>query len=361
MPAGATDDKPLKAITVEPGTAHSVQLEERPEPPTDPATLLVQSLALGVCGTDREIISGKYGWPPPGNRRLVLGHESLGRVIDAPDGSDFAPGDLVVGIVRRPDPIPCPSCGAGEWDMCRNGLYTERGIKALDGYGAERFRLEPDYAVKVAPALGTLGVLLEPASVLAKAWDHIERVGRRTKSWRPKRVLVTGAGPVGLLAALMAVQRGLELHVLDLPESGPKPILVHALGGTYYAGDFPRQLDADVFIECTGAPQLVIEVMCHAGGNGIVCLTGVSSGGRPVPFDPGNFNRTMVLQNDVVFGSVNANRRHYEAGAAALAAADPAWLSGLVTRRVPLSRWAEVLERRHGDIKVVLMFDPEAQ
>jgi threonine dehydrogenase-like Zn-dependent dehydrogenase len=347
----------LKAITVEPGTANSVRLEERPEPPADPASLLVQTMALGICGTDREIIAGSYGWAPPGSKRLVLGHESLGRVLQAPETSDFSAGDLVVGIVRRPDPVPCPACGVGEWDMCRNGLYTERGIKALDGYGAERFRLEPDYAVKVAPALGTLGVLLEPASVLAKAWDHIERLGRRTKSWRPKTALVTGAGPVGLLAGLMAVQRGLALHVLDLAEAGPKPRLVHELGGTYYAHDLPKDLAADITIECTGAPPLVIEVMCRAGGNGIVCLTGVSSGGRTIPFDPGNFNRGMVLQNDVVFGSVNANRRHYEAGAAALAAADPAWLASLITRRVPLARWSEAFERRDGDIKVVLLFD----
>jgi glucose 1-dehydrogenase len=347
----------LKAITVEPGTANSVRLEERPEPPPDPASLLVQMVELGVCGTDREIVAGSYGWAPPGNKRLVLGHESLGRVLEAPDTSDFSPGDLVVGIVRRPDPVPCPACAAGEWDMCRNGFYTERGIKAVDGYGAERFRLEPDYAVKVLPALGASGVLLEPASVLAKAWDHIERIGRRTKSWRPKSALITGAGPVGLLAALMAVQRGLELHVLDLAESGPKPGLVAALGGTYHARDLPKDLDADITIECTGAPQLVIDVMCRAGGNGIVCLTGVSTGGRTIAFDPGNFNRSMVLQNDVVFGSVNANRRHYEAGAAALAAADPAWLASLITRRVPLARWAEAFERRDEDIKVVLMFE----
>jgi glucose 1-dehydrogenase len=351
----------LKAITVEPGTANSVALEERPEPPADTQTLLVQTLALGICGTDREIIAGDYGWAPPHSKRLVLGHESLGRVLHAPDNSDFQAGDVVVGIVRRPDPVPCPACATGEWDMCRNGLYTERGIKALDGYGAERFRLEPDYAVKVAPALGTLGVLLEPASVLAKAWDHIERIGRRTKSWRPKTALVTGAGPVGLLAGLMAVQRGLELHVLDRMESGPKPTLVRALGGTYYAHELPKDFDADVIIECTGAPALVIDVLCRAGGDGIVCLTGVSSGGRTIPFDPGTFNRAMVLQNDAVFGSVNANRRHYEAGAAALAAADPVWLGGLITRRVPLARWTEAFEQRDGDIKVVLVFDPEAQ
>lgn len=346
----------MRAITVEPGTPNSVRLEDRPEPVRDSISLLVETIALGICGTDREIIDGQYGWAPPGVRRLILGHESLGRVIAAPGGSDFTEGELVVGIVRRPDPVPCPACAVGEWDMCRNELYTERGIKALDGFGAELFLLEPDYAVKVAPDLGMLGVLLEPASVLAKAWDHIDRMGDRTRSWRPKSALITGAGPVGLLAALMARQRGLELHVMDRNRSGPKPALIRALGGAHHAGAIPGDLAPDVIIECTGAPSVVIDVLCHAAGAGIVCLTGVSTGGRPLPFDSGEFNRRMVLRNDVVFGSVNANRAHYEAAAAALAAADPEWLEALITRRVPLARWPEAFERRSDDVKVVLQF-----
>ncbi len=242
----------MKVITVLPGTSGSIRLEDRPEPTPDSSTLLVQALALGICGTDREIVSGDYGWPPPESQRLVLGHESLGRVLAAPSGSGFSKGDLVVGIVRRRDPLPCVACAAGEWDMCRNGLYTERGIKALDGYGAERFRLEPEYAVKVDPTLGLAGVLLEPATVLAKAWDHIDRIGHRTRSWAPRTVLVTGAGPVGLLAALMARQRGHEIHVLDRADTGVKPELVHGLGGTYYAHRLPDDLHPDIALECTG-------------------------------------------------------------------------------------------------------------
>src|SRR5262249_38684670 len=163
------------------------------------------------CGTDREIIAGHYGDPPTGANRLILGHESLGRVEEAPRGSDFSPGDLVVGIVRRPDPIPCPACAAGDWDMCHNGRDTERGIKARHGYGADYFRVEPEYAIKLDPRLGWLGVLLEPSSILAKAWDHIERIGARARGWKPKTLLVTGAGPIGLLAALMGAQRDLEV------------------------------------------------------------------------------------------------------------------------------------------------------
>lgn len=347
----------MKAITVEPGTANSIRLDERPEPANDPSRLLLQTIALGICGTDREIVAGHYGWAPPDNKRLVLGHESLARVIDAPQGSGFAKGDLVVGIVRHPDPVPCPACAADEWDMCRNGLYTEHGIKQVDGFGAERFQIEPAFVVKVDPQLGTRGVLLEPASILAKAWDHVDRIGHRTRSWQPRTALITGAGPVGLLGALMARQRGLEVHVLDLPETGAKPEIVRALGATYHAKKIPDDLRADVIIECTGAPSLVLDVIGRMAGDGIVCLTGVSSGGRALPFDLGGFNRRMVLHNDVVFGSVNANRDHYEAGAKALAKADPKWLDRLISRRVPLQDWQEAFERRNDDIKVVLMFE----
>jgi threonine dehydrogenase-like Zn-dependent dehydrogenase len=156
----------LKAITVEPGTANSVRLEERPEPPPDPASLLVQMVELGVCGTDREIVAGSYGWAPPGNKRLVLGHESLGRVLEAPDTSDFSPGDLVVGIVRRPDPVLArparPANGTCAATACIPNAYQ----------GGRRLRrrtlpARTDYAVKVLPARG-VGRALEPASVLPR-------------------------------------------------------------------------------------------------------------------------------------------------------------------------------------------------
>src|SRR5919204_6091056 len=188
------------ALTVQPGIAHSARLQEVAEPAPESRTLLVQTLAIGVCGTDREIIQGGYGSAPPGQDFLILGHESLGSVLEAPAESGFAAGDLVVGIVRRPDPVPCPNCAVGEWDMCRNGRYTERGIKELDGFASERYRIAPEYAVRLDPALALLGVLLEPTTVVAKAWEHIERIGRRAL-WEPRRVLVTGAGPIGPPAA----------------------------------------------------------------------------------------------------------------------------------------------------------------
>jgi threonine dehydrogenase-like Zn-dependent dehydrogenase len=348
----------MRAITVSPGVANSARLEDVPSPPQSDGAILARTLALGVCGTDREIIAGDYGWSPPGEKRLVLGHESLGRVEEAPAGSGFARGDLVVGIVRRPDPVPCPSCAAGEWDMCRNGQYVERGIKERNGYGAELFRIEPDFAVKVDPALGILGVLVEPTSVVAKAWDHIERIGARARSWRPRTLLVTGAGPIGLLAALMGVQRGLEVHVLDHSTSGPKPDLTRALRATYHSDSAAvlATLQPDVLIECTGAPRLIRDVLGRTAPDGIVCLAGVTAPGHAFDFDIGLYNRTMVLNNETVFGTVNANRRHYEMAADALARADRGWLTRLITRRVPVAQWADALQNRPDDIKVVIEF-----
>jgi threonine dehydrogenase-like Zn-dependent dehydrogenase len=344
----------VKALTVQPLTSGSARLDDVEEPPQSDGPVLVETLAIGVCGTDIDIVSGSYGWAPPGRQRLVLGHESLGRVLEAPAGAAMSKGDLVVGIVRRPDPVPCGNCAVGEWDFCRNGEYTERGIKQRDGYCSERYRIEPDFAVKVDPQLGALGVLLEPASVVAKAWEQVERIGGRAQ-WQPKRALVTGAGPIGLLAALMGVQRGLDVHVLDQVTSGPKPHLVAALGATYHAGAIEGTEDApDVVIECTGVGSLVFDAMEHVAPGGVVCLTGVSSGGRSIDVDAGLLNRSMVLENESVVGSVNANRRHYQAGAEALAAADRNWLEKLVSRRVPLERWNEALDRHADDVKVVI-------
>jgi threonine dehydrogenase-like Zn-dependent dehydrogenase len=347
----------MRAITVSPGVANSARLDDVAEPPTADGAVLVRSWALGVCGTDREILSGAYGFAPLGEQRLVLGHESLGEVIEAPQGCGLAAGDLVVGIVRRPDPVPCPACAAGEWDMCRNGRYTERGIKERHGFGAERFRIEPEFAIRIDRGLGLLGILLEPASILAKAWDHTERIGQRARAWLPRSLLVTGAGPIGLLAALMGAQRGLDVHVYDHNQGGPKPALTRDLGGTYHSEpESLARLAPDILIECTGVPAVIRDCLGATGPAGIVCLTGVTEPGKVFDLDIGRINRTTVLNNDCVFGTVNANRRHYEMAAEALAKADKGWLERLITRRVPLERFSEALDHRKGDIKVVVDF-----
>jgi threonine dehydrogenase-like Zn-dependent dehydrogenase len=336
-----------------------LQLTELPDPTPGTGELLVEGIAVGVCGTDKEIVRADYGWAPPGRDRLVLGHESLGRVRSAPGDSGFSAGDLVVGVVRRPDPVPCGACARGEFDSCRNGQYTERGIKELDGYGAELWCVESDYAVKLDPRLAEAGVLMEPTSVVAKAWEQVRRVGER--AWyEPKRALVTGAGPIGLLGAMIGVQQGLDVHVLDRVTDGPKPRLVEQLGATYHhedADEVAGKLQPDIVIEATGAGALVFSAIRNTASFGVVCLTGVSPSGRKIAVDAGSVNREIVLENDVVVGSVNANLRHYRQAADALAAADPDWLRGLITRRVPLESCEDAFEARSDDVKVVISLD----
>jgi len=339
----------MRAMTVIPGQPDSAELTDLPDPEPRDGELLVEPLYLGVCGTDREILEGAHGEPPPGHERLVLGHELLGRVRDS--------GELVAGIVRRPDPVPCACCAQGEWDMCRNGQYTERGIKALDGYGAELVTLEEDFAIPVPAELGTLGVLTEPASILAKAWEQIDRISTRACSAH-ERALIIGAGPIGLLAALMGAQRGLEVHVLDRAAEGAKPEAVLSLGGRYYVGDvteIAEEIQPDIVVECTGVAELVAGAMQHTAPGAIVCLTGVAAS-RSLSVDIGALNNELVLENDVVFGSVNANRRHFEQAVRALTDADQDWLRRLITRTVPLDRWPEALEKRDDDIKVLVEF-----
>ncbi len=326
-----------------------------PEPDVREGAVLVEAVAVGVCGTDAEIVEGKYGWAPPGKTRLVLGHESLGRVIDPGESAAFKKGDLVVGIVRRPDPVPCPNCAVGEWDMCRNGQYTERGIKEIHGFMSERWRSEPEYLIKVDPSLGILGVLLEPMTVITKALEQIAVIGQRA-FWEPRIVLVTGAGPIGLLAALRLRARGLEVHVLDRAETGPKPELVRDLGATYHTGSaLDLAFEPDAIVECTGVGAVIADSIQKVAAGGIVCLTGIGAGGVT-----GRATADMaagaVLKNNVIVGSVNANKRHWYRAGENLARSDRAWLSRLITRCEKPEDFQKALDRQPDDVKVIIQF-----
>jgi threonine dehydrogenase-like Zn-dependent dehydrogenase len=345
----------MKAITVEPGKPGTVRYEDIPEPDVREGSVLVEAVAAAVCGTDIEIAEGKYGWAPPGKTRLVLGHESLGRIIDPGVSISFKKGDLIAGIVRRPDPVPCPNCAVGEWDMCRNGRYTERGIKEIHGFMSERWRIEPEYAIKVDPSLGILAVLLEPTTVIAKALEQVLAVGQRF-FWEPKTLLVTGAGPIGLLAAAVARLRGTEVHVLDRVETGLKPELVRAIGATYHSGSvLAVGFDPDVIVECTGVGSVIADSIQKIGAGGVVCLTGVGAGGAANRVTA-DLAAAVVLKNNVVVGSVNANKRHWYKASERLARLDRKWLARLITRYEKPENFKQALERKPDDIKVVIQF-----
>ena len=345
----------MKAITVEPKKPGTARYDDFPEPDVSEGSVLVEAIAVGVCGTDVEIVEGKYGWAPPGASRLVLGHESLGRVIDPGASKSLKKGDLVVGIVRRPDPVPCPNCAVGEWDMCTNGQYTERGIKEIHGFMSERWRTEPEYTIKVNPSLGILGVLLEPMTVITKALEQVLMVGQRAY-WEPRTALVTGAGPIGLLAALRLCTRELQVHVLDRFDSGPKPALVRDLGATFHTGSvLDLGFNPDVIVECTGVGSVIADSIQQLGSGGIICLTGIGAGGATgrVVADMAS---AAVLKNNVIVGSVNANKRHWYRAGENLAHSDREWLSRLITRREKPENFKHALEREPDDVKVIIQF-----
>src|SRR6516225_475067 len=297
----------MKAMSVIPGRPGSALIAELPDPPPAEGLVLAQGLLAGICGTDAEILRGG-GQPPDGEPRLVVGHESLGRVLQAPADAAVRPGDLVAGLVRRPDPVPCPACAAGQWDFCANGRYTERGIKGLDGYGATLWRVSPQFAVKIPDRLGDLGVLTEPGSVVAKAWEQIDRMALRAP-WEPRSrarvALVAGAGPIGMLAALFGRQRGYQVHVFDRVTDGPKPTLVEALGAAYHHGRTGTlealDLRPDVALECTGAGELVVEQDRKLAHAGVLCLVGGSSHPHRLPANMHRVGRSMVMGHSMMF------------------------------------------------------------
>ena len=220
---------------------------------------------------------------------------------------------------------------------------------------SERWCIEPEYAIKVDPTLGILGVLLEPTTVITKALEQALAVGQRA-FWEPKTVLVTGAGPIGLLAAAVARLPGAEVHVLDRVETGPKPELVAALGATYHTGsvsDLP--FEPDIVVECTGAGSVIAESIQKVGAGGVVCLTGVGAGGI-APRATADIAAAAVLKNNVVLGSVNANKRHWYKANERLMRLDRKWLGRLITRYEKPENFKEALERRPDDIKVVIEF-----
>jgi threonine dehydrogenase-like Zn-dependent dehydrogenase len=211
--------------------------------------------------------------------------------------------------------------------------------------------------MKVDSSLGLLGVLLEPTTVVTKAWEQVDAIGSRA-FWDPRTVLVTGAGPIGLLAALLGMQRGLEVHVLDRVDSGLKPELVRALGASYHSGTVDSVgFRPDIIIECTGAGPVISDSVQGVANGGVICLTGIGSGDRSTGAPTaGDIAAEVVLRNNVVVGSVNANKRHWYKAGEALAKTDRSWLNRLITRREQPENFASALERASDDIKVVIQF-----
>ncbi len=368
----------MRAVAVFP-KAKQVKLIEIDSPKlSSPSHVLIQMLRVGVCGTDREIAQFQYGTPPKTDPYLVLGHESLGRVIQVGKNvKKIREGDLVVPTVRRPCPQPCISCAYHESDMCYTGDFVERGIKEAHGYMTEQIVEHEDFLAKVPPHLEAIGVLLEPLTISEKAARQILLVqqrlhwecaitdrGRKTLDCR--NALVLGAGPVGILAALVLAAKGIKTHVVSMEEeTHPKIKMIRSMDIGYFQASrhtpetIAQELkNVDVIFEAAGSSKLSFQFLPALGVNGIYVLSGVPGLHKGFVIDEDFIMRNMVLKNQVLLGTVNANITAFENGIAHLNEFDkkyPKQMRQLITHRFGLAQFEAALGLDDpGRIKVVL-------
>jgi threonine dehydrogenase-like Zn-dependent dehydrogenase len=369
----------MKAIAVHPAT-RTVELIDHPAPRlTLPTQVKLRMLDVGVCGTDREICAFQYGTPPAGESGLVIGHESLGEVIEV--GSDvrrLKPGDLVVTMVRRPCAhLHCAACRAGRQDFCFTGDFSERGISRLHGFMTEQVVDDESYMHVVPRGLRDVGILVEPLTIAEKALIQVDQVQQRLP-WacafapgRPRqachRAVVLGAGPVGLLGAMALVVRGFDTIVYSRePAPNAKADLTAAIGARYFSAQETsiEQLAAsvgniDLVYEATGASSVAYQMMKVLGTNGIFVFTGVPGRKAPVEVDTDALMRNQVLKNQIVFGTVNAGHDAFAAAVEDLGGFVERWptaVRALITGRHPVERFRELLTGPAEGIKHVLAF-----
>lgn len=357
----------MRAIAVNPGQKNSAHLNEIDKPEQQDNELLVRVLETGVCGTDMEINNGEYGTPEPGYPFLVIGHENFGVVEAAGSGAEgWQKGDLIVSTVRRPCHEDDPNCERGMSDMCLTGKYTERGIKERNGYMTEYYSEAPAFAVKIPAEYKDFGVLLEPTTVVEKAITQAYRIQERLE-WQPKRAVVFGAGPIGLLGTFLLRNLGLEVYTVAHSLGGEnnfKSQLAEKAGARYIStqqtaiADLPKKIGPiDFIIEATGNSEVAFNAIGILGINGVMALTSVSGGHNSLPLDTNVLNLQMVLGNQVVFGSVNANRRYFEEGVKHWGEFEqkyPGLLSQVITRRLPMDEYKTALSKDPEGIKTVI-------
>jgi threonine dehydrogenase-like Zn-dependent dehydrogenase len=339
----------MQGLLVEPGVADSARVADVPEPAGE--GVLVRVLEVGVCGTDREISHGLFGTAPDDAAELVIGHEMLG-VVER-DGHGLTRGDLVTATVRR-SCGHCPACGDGAPDSCLSGDYSERGITRLDGFARELLVEDPTQLIAIPPALDRLGVLAEPMSVCARAMRHVRVIGGR-QPWELEHALVIGGGAVGTLMTVLLRLDGIDVTVASLEERN-----VEALGARYASTASTKLAELgrfDLVVEAAGNAQVMADVLGLLRRSGIACLLGIDGRDQTVELDGRTLALDAILQNNVLFGSVNAQRQDWVAGVDALDRAREHWqdvLEQFVSLRVPLDRFQEAFEHRGGKATLVL-------
>jgi len=340
----------MKALVVEPGRAGTARVEDVPAPAIAAGEVPVRVLEVGVCGTDREIVHGLFGVAPDAEDLLVLGHEALG-VVER-DGHGFARGDLVSATVRR-SCGRCRACGEGSPDSCLTGDYSERGITRLHGYARELVGESPEQLVPIPSSLGRLGVLAEPTSACARALRHARTIGGR-QPWELQRALVIGAGAIGTLVTFLLRLDDVEVVTTSLEPARP---LIEESGARYVSAANDDVGRFDLVVECAGNAQLMADALGLVRRSGVVCLLGIDGREQTVGLDGRTIGVDAVLENRVLFGSVNARREDWLAGIDALDEMRRRWpgtLEQLVGLRVPLDRFEEALAFGGGKATLVL-------
>jgi glucose 1-dehydrogenase len=341
------------ALVTQPGRAHTTRIEDVPAVAAREGEVLVRTLEVGVCGTDREISEGLFGVPPEGESLLVLGHEALA-VVER-DGYGFTHGQLVTAIVRR-SCGHCIACAEGSPDSCLTGDYSERGITRLHGYARELVAEDPKQLVAIPNSLGRLGVLAEPTSICERALRHARTIGGR-QPWQLERALVIGAGAIGLLTTYLLRLADVEVWTASLE---PENELVEQ-SGARYASTHDTELSElgkfDLVIEAAGNAQVMAQALGLLRRSGVACLLGIDPRDQTVELDGRVLGMDTILENRVLFGSVNAQRQDWLAAVDDLVEARERWpeaLEQFVTLRVPLDRFPEAFEHRGGKATLLL-------
>jgi threonine dehydrogenase-like Zn-dependent dehydrogenase len=315
--------------------------------------VLLRVLEVGVCGTDREIDHGLFGVAPEGEDALVIGHELLG-VVER-DSPGFSRGDLVAATVRR-SCGHCLACAEGAPDSCLTGDYSERGITRLHGFARELVAESADQLIPIPKSLGRVGVLAEPTSICARALRHARAIGGR-QPWQLRRALVIGAGAVGLLTTYLLRLDDVEVWTASLE---PGNDVIEAAGARYVQTDgmrLPELGDFDLVVECAGDAQLMADSLGLLRRSGVACLLGIDGREQKVEIDGRVLGLQTILQNRVLFGSVNAQRQDWLVGVDALDRARRRWpdaLERFVRLRVPLDRFGEAFEPIPGKATLVV-------
>jgi len=329
--------------------------------------VLLEVLKVGICGTDRDIIAGFYGESPSGASKLTLGHESLCLVSSLGPGvkEPFKKGDLVVPTVRRSCPENCLNCRSGQSDFCTTGDYKEHGIKQLDGFASEYALSDSNYIVKLPSALSMTGVLLEPLTVVEKGIIQTFLIQDSRLNWKPRKALVLGAGPVGILAVALLRLRGLQVDaVATRSEESLKARLVRQTGAGYINAKKTdlHTLDGmyDIVFEVTGSPAIALEAQDLIRVNGVVCYLGIYRQEQDTMQDVGKLFTDLVLGNKIHFGSVNANKSYFERGAKDLILIKRRW-PDLLGKMITKGSKPEDLSRAYSpetqeEIKTVINF-----